>query len=515
MNKRSRAVSTMALLPAAGALLPGAISESWSQEWSGKTWVVECVNPHPCSPADEIYAPLLDHASTWLSRLGFKAPLMARYPAHGDRFVAEVDDAQTAAWEVKGLYLMRARKLYLRSDRYFTIGEPGQSMDSLDFQHETAFELTPVHELFHAVQSNYQGLDKLSSQAEKAERDWIWEGTASAVQIAYAQEFRSQEEIVRRTRSFAQPLHRPNNPEQNDGGMRGTWIFWRDVGRQLGSPSDIGYLHDILSAELQAHHGVEGVDLALPLGLYVHLPRFFAELDGDFRYHFEAASRQVSLPAGEPWKVERVELRVNELAGQGVDLAVTSAAAGVVDVSISLEPNDATFHLIVDGRRLTPEDGSDRNRFHDELPAGGSKRYKVIVANVAQEAAATVSRDATLKVELREQAGAWVRIRDELFEITPGICNRNGVAAMPDGGERGITFNIITKEGSTDVAWGGSGVSTWILPQGCEWSSFPPCEPEGAWSAGAGPAPALWRVPCTASFPWSSRFSARSRRPSD
>ncbi|MCZ7599467.1 MAG: hypothetical protein M5U09_19500 [Gammaproteobacteria bacterium] len=278
--------------------------------------------------------------------------------------------------------------------------------------------------------------------------------------------------------------------------MRGTRIFWRDVGRQLGSPSDIGYLHDILSAELQAHHGVEGVDLALPLGLYVHLPRFFAELDGDFRYHFEAASRQVSLPAGEPSKVERVELRVNELAG-GVDLAVTSAAAGVVDVSISLEPNDATFHLIVDGRRLTPEDGSDRNRFHDELPAGGSKRYKVIVANVAQEAAATVSRDATLKVELREQAGARVRIRDELFEITPGICNRNGVAAMPDGGERGITFNIITKEGSTDVAWGGSGVSTWILPQGCEWSSFPPCEPEGAWSAGGprpGPTPTNFQV---------------------
>ena len=43
-------------------------------EWPWTRWEVDCRDPDPCEPADEIYDDLLEHASVWLDGLGFGAP---------------------------------------------------------------------------------------------------------------------------------------------------------------------------------------------------------------------------------------------------------------------------------------------------------------------------------------------------------------------------------------------------------------------------------------------------------
>ena len=150
-----------------------AADPEYGEGWSDTPWKVLCTDPDPCAPADEIYEQLLQHASQWFELVGFRAPLITPNEEYPQNFIAEVSDRHNRPRnrageiiELRGAYYLRAKKLYLRSDQYFTVGESGQSHDDPDFQHEAAFEFTPVHELFHGVQNSYQPLHAIISNEE-------------------------------------------------------------------------------------------------------------------------------------------------------------------------------------------------------------------------------------------------------------------------------------------------------------------------------------------------------------
>ena len=106
------------------------------------------------------------------------------------------------------------------------------------------------------------------------------------------------------------------------------------------------------------------------------------------------------MPAGENRKEYRFPITVRELAGKGARIAVSSSTDEKVRVRISIEPNYADLHLIVDGQRHDRGSGEQRNRYQQQLEGGASETYELIVASVAPTASASRERSPKLIVEL-------------------------------------------------------------------------------------------------------------------
>jgi len=390
---RAVAVMAFAMTIAPAAAVAG--------EWPWTAWDVGCVDPDPCAPADEVYEPLLEHASSWLDDLGFGAPKVTVKRLTWDEegnpvldgrrvWYAEVDDSKNA--ESVGIYYSGTDQLFLRGDAYFTLGEPGEEHDQDEYGARLLYQFTPVHELFHAVQNGYQDI-------AGTERDWIWEGSAAAVQKAYSDAFEPELGTRRRTRRFDDSLHRPAS-----GQVYGTWLFWRDVGRQIGSPSEIQYLREVLAEDLEENLGLDGVDRALKRfgGLYRQYPRFLAGL-GVARGHFgppavhrvELARGRSEVKRGFPGKVRRV-------AGKAAKVEVSHASDQPVEVEISFVEDHPDLHLIVDGQVYDHGTFGAGNRYEDLLLNRDRASYEVIVADVATEAGESRDLDYQLQVTLRE-----------------------------------------------------------------------------------------------------------------
>ncbi|KAA3622773.1 MAG: hypothetical protein DWQ08_12360 [Proteobacteria bacterium] len=392
-NRRAGLV-VMLFLAAGGAV--------HAQGWSTTSWYVKCADPVECAPANEVYGSLLEHASGWLGSLGFSEPLLAPDAAHAGLHVAEVNDARitvsdpdspSESIEYVGIYFARARQLALRSDEYFTLGEPGQSQDDLAYQQQLIYQFTPVHELFHAVQNTHLRMDQYASQGEKRAVDWIIEGTATSVQVEYARTFNPESGAQRESRSFATPLHRPAADE-----TRGTWLFWSQVGEQIGSANNIAWFRDVIEpGRLTESNALDRVDDALESngGLYRQLPQFFSRLPVD---KFEAESHQVR-PNVVP-KTYRFPVSIREVAGKGARVEVQVPGGDDVTVQFALESAQpgqspgADLHLIVDGK-VQPQGNATY-----QLPGGGAKTFDVVVANVAPRASDSKPRDAILRVTL-------------------------------------------------------------------------------------------------------------------
>jgi hypothetical protein len=355
--------------------------------WSSRGWSVHCNDPNPCSPASEIYEGLLVHASQWLDGLGFAEPKLNRVPDDPDVFLASVDDEYLRQGkEAAGKYNDETHYLALSSEYFFTLGKPGQTHEDGAFNVAASFEFTPVHELFHAVQNAYQ------SDGRSVRHAWISEGMADAVLRAYADEFEPELGAKMIARSYAVPLHRPGNTTFEYG----TWNFWLDVGRRLGSPSGIAYLKDVLEEDLTENDGLDGVDRALPGGLAMQLPLFFAGVDLKWLDpDFDPDRLAATLPPGSASATESFPLEVPEVAGRGVEVAVRTPKGEAVEVHIALKPDLPDLHLIVDGEIL-PARSTDY-----VLPDGGARTYRVVVANVAAPASATRDQDVDLEVKLR------------------------------------------------------------------------------------------------------------------
>lgn len=381
MSAKLRTLTCLVVLAPFACLGPVVMAQTWVD----RPWVVECTDPPECSPADEIYRQHLEAAANWLGGLGFKSPVLAPASGQFGKFYVEVSDQHTEDKEYVGVYYKVARKLYLNSEYFFTLGDPGQDFDDPEYQVELSKPFTPVHELFHAIQANDQP-GRLP--------DWIGEGTADAVRKAYMQRFEPESEAEPRLdRSYADSLHQPGSKTAGYA----TWRFWYDVGNQLGSPDGIQYLQDVLTQDLSQNEGLDGVDQALPGGLVTQLPRFFAGLS---LAGFEPERHDISgsdLPI-----VKRFDLGIEPVAGKGAAVTVSADRQEDVTVNFAIEFDNPDLHLIVDG------DVYGQSNATFSMAAGSEKTFDVVIANVAQTASASQPQNAVLRVTVTGSAGCYV-----------------------------------------------------------------------------------------------------------
>ena len=437
-----------------GVLIP--LDTTGAQGWSSTPWHVACVDPSNCSPADDVYVTLLEHASGWLDSLGFSAPMVDPDPQHPDRLVAEINDGRLRfvdpvtreTIEYVGIYYPRAKDLVLRSTEYFTVGEPGQTEEDPELQHEQTFENSPVHELFHAIQNPYLRIDQYASQQDKRDVDWIIEGTATSIQVEYARTFTPGAGVFRNVRSFATPLHEPAANE-----TRGTWLFWSAVGEQIGSQGRVAWFRDVIEpGRLTASNALDRVDDALAPdgGLYEQLPRFFAPLSAS---RFDAES--VNAVADSLPEIFRVPLSVREAAGKGASIEITVPGGDDVNVLFALEPSPSggstskDLHLIVNGK-LEPQ-GFSRHA----MPGGSTRTFDVIVANVARRASNSSARNTILRITmLRGECSFTADVAGDASGRHNGDVAYYNALEEGQGVEKGMAAGTVADDGMHDQLQG-------------------------------------------------------------
>lgn len=469
--------------------IPGMLltASAIAQEWGTTDWVVECIDPTDCEPANEIYARQLTAASEWLSSLGFEEPISFNNLVLGEselrHWIANVSDAhvEQQGQDLAGIYEPVEELIWLRSGGYFTLGEPGQTHEDPWYMVRTASSVTSVHELFHAVQ-----------RAEKYhlpfadEWHWIKEGTATAVMLDYALEVEPDTEVRFPSRRYDAPLHKP--PEEIDSYR--TAGFWLYLGEKLQSTPRIAYLHNLLQEEkLVEGVGVAGVDAYLQPygGLYKLFPLFVSELQ--FLTAFgEPSQWQARLPARQEQITKRFRGNVREIAGTAGQLAVSHASGKPVEIEIRFRGDHSDLHLIVDGAAQALGPDGDRNVFSRSLQ-NQSETFNIVVAGVAEDAVESSDRTFELEVTLQEDSGSWVELNGERYKIEPYICNSHGVISAPEPDRRSLLFTLRAPGGSNIVSWGGASVGATVFPNGCDNSYGMSCDSEPFWGAG-GPPPA-------------------------
>jgi len=383
-----------------GIALALTASPSAAGEWPWTRWRVWCRDPPDCAPADAVYGPLLEHASRWLDGLDFGPPRVLYTGSPEMRYhSATVSDRTNREHESVGVYYPLEKRLFLKSDAYFTLGEPGQTHDDPEYQVELSYEFTPVHELFHAVQAGYQEGLAEERPGWYVERRWIVEGTATSVQTAYSKQFEPELQTKKYVRLFDSPLHEPASKSASYG----TWLFWNRVGKQIASPSRVQYLRDVLSEDLTQNRGLDGVDRALKDhgGLYSQLPLFFSGLDIDEGYFGAPPAHRATLPSGEREARHLYPDKVRKVAGDAAKVSVSHSSTNPVEVEISFVSDDPDLHLIVDGALYDHDALRTRNRYTEVLLGRPTASYDVTVANVAREPGVSRDRDYVLQVELR------------------------------------------------------------------------------------------------------------------
>lgn len=372
--------------------------------WKTHDWSVECdtVREGTCADTEDAganayFEDSLEDASQWLDGLGFREPAV-EYRAGTDTYMAYISDLDNADLEGNrtsiGVYFPEEAQLYLTSDHYFAIGEgdtPKERADALatDIQNTGAV----IHELFHGVQYGYYSKGR-------SVRDWITEGMADAVKFAWLRRGMPHEQFRGSARAFDYPLHKP----KNDDDTYTTSIFWRGVGKLLGSPDDIGYLDKILEQDLATNWGLGGVDKGLREfdadGLYNVYPAFIAKFTNNV--HFFDKVEQLGLVYDDASKVEQsVRGTVREVAANAVEVSVNVPAGKTAKLEIKLATQHDDLHLIVDGKRLDKAAGSGRNVFHVNVEGKDDvQKFLVRVANVARKAIDSGARVYRLDVTL-------------------------------------------------------------------------------------------------------------------
>jgi hypothetical protein len=458
------------------------------EDWGTTDWQVECIDPPDCAPADVHYAAQLEAASAWLAGLGFEPPASFDnrdlHPGEELRYwIANVSDSDVVkgGLDRAGYYDALEELIWLTSDRYFAMGEAGETHEDPYYQVRASTTSAPVHELFHAIQ-RADGYWLPTGVAG----EWLRESTATAVQLAYARSVASDSGVKFPRRRHDTPLHEPGSKE---AGYR-TAAFWLFVGEELQSASTIAYLDEMLREEhLAEGSGVRGVDAFLKRygGLFQLFPRYLARVPFE-RSFGSVAEWRAALPRGETRVTRHFKGAVRKIAGTAGRLRVSHSSDKAVEVEARFQGNDDDLHLIVDGDVQVPASGGARNVHRKRLDSR-SETFDIVVAQVSEQADKSEDREFTLEVEVEEVTGAWVKLDGETFEVEPGICNQAGVVVTPRPDERSIGFTIYAPNGSARVAWGEAGVGASLFPQGCELSSWPPCRPAVEGNAG-GPRPA-------------------------
>jgi len=311
--------------------------------------------------------------------------------------VAEL--SRSIATNTLGLYF-HGDRIVLDPREFFTLGEPGQTHEDPEFRRLAGNTLTPIHELFHAVQFAY-----LPSGVF---HQWIVEGTADAALKAYGDHEDPDVAAPITGRRFDRPLHRPDPAHE----AYGTWWFWRELGRKLGSEHDLAYLHRLFQEDLVSGEGIPGLDrfLAHRGGLHQVFPRILrnaARLDAPELFG-GALSWRPAASSGTDVLEDTLDLEVQQIAGRLVDLRFRPPGPGVYQVAVGVVGDHPDIHLVADGEDMLGEAwGASRNRFRFVAEGPGETRFQLLVVNVAEEARTSQAKQVSLEVLAAPLACPW------------------------------------------------------------------------------------------------------------
>jgi hypothetical protein len=369
-----------------------------------------------CDPTDPTSAAAaarfeFEAASPWLRDLGFGGPRISERDGH--RYAAKIDnygeDADAACREIHADYDYVDHLIRLSPCFHFQVLSEGAWTKAHVWG--DLYALTPVHELFHAVQHGYPGMNK------ETEGTWIREGTALLVQLAASRKGVVTLPYILPHRYYDIPLHIPRTTDKNDLDWKhwayGSWYFWDFLGERLESTDGIVYLDVLFQQDLQENNGLEGIEKGLlhlgTEGLYDLYPEFVAErLDspcyfedlGEFDREKPGApcetkpsrDRWIDL---EPGDSTRVNVSSGELATEAfmVRTHVPAQGVGLLRVRIPARRDDPAYHLVVGPRRVDVGDPvfgrfpfGARNLYRGAV-SGGRDSVLIRVANVPEDVA--------------------------------------------------------------------------------------------------------------------------------
>lgn len=345
----------------------------------------------------------LEVASVWMRDLGFNGPkINTDHDANGKvRYEAWIDDVsprEKLARESWARYDIDNSTLSLSSGYFFAMGDLGK-----DAYHIAA----PTHEMFHAVQASYPALPFTLDHA------WIFEGTASAVMLAWLRQSGHGVAVEAKSRDYDRPLHQPlcgRVSGQTHYGCYATQQFWTWLGSELGSEDNVAYLHDVLQQDLTEKSGLAGVNNALVQwnkdGLYDLYPEFIREVASTPDYFSSAGTDKLTLQYSGKKKEQHLDGQVGPLASNAVQVKIRIPKELSARLTIEFKQDHDDLHLIVDGARL---DKNQRQRNHFETTLSGqpaAHEFLVRVANVARNAVDTDPRNYDLEFTLRPTSGA-------------------------------------------------------------------------------------------------------------
>lgn len=351
-------------------------------------------------------AALLEKASVWLKGMGFGGPVITPLddevdtmglgvPADcGPGYCAGLDSILFAhGYYSPRHYLLR---LNLSWDRELA---PVRGMTPRG----ASSPYVAVHEMFHAIQHGYEGMTTSDGL------DWFTEGSATHVHLTAARKWGSMLEPGVEHRYYDRTLHR--KPDEDCGEepswKYGSWYFWDFLGDYTGTTDGVAYLDAVLSEDLSAHNGLEGVHRALTQwhedGLYDAYPEFVRQrLDGPRFFSADGVSRLELRFTGE--RLERSnDGRLPPMATRLKKIEIRVPPGETAGVRIDFEEDHEDLHLVVDGQRLDRrvDAGGKRNVYRTAL-SGRDEPYRlaVRVANVAPDPVKTERRDYTLTITL-------------------------------------------------------------------------------------------------------------------
>ncbi|MEM1117931.1 MAG: hypothetical protein AAGJ11_15580 [Bacteroidota bacterium] len=345
----------------------------------------ECRNNEPLSTAS-VLSESLERAEAWLTRLGFEPP---RVLGSGSTRIVRIGhpDSLDAA-EEWGYYEPGSRRLVVHPN-WNDEGTQGEGASA------------PVHELFHAVQAAYDY--DIPGDAH----DWIDEGTAEAVALAYRAVYARNTSTLSGAgltlantygeRLYSDPLHRPRTPDGDPSQYYATNHFWLGLGEVLGARDFVGYLPPVFEAIDEANGGLGGVHSALqaehPDGLYHLFPEVLVRFARD-SVHYASDSRFDHTQALDRRDEHTKTVAPVAATYHRIDVPDVGPTGAVLEIRL---PDEEALHLIVDGERA---DLGDAERNVRRVVLFEPAKVVVHVVNVSRDVPASAERTYTLTTEL-------------------------------------------------------------------------------------------------------------------
>ena len=476
-----------------------------AQSWPTTEWSVLSIDEAALTGnramGAEFYRQQLEDASRWYESLGFLAPAMIREGEEEGgplgRYIGHMNTKMTLGASYRGErgvysddwgeWVFEQWVDFLNPGRRMVLGGDPATWNPTS-RWETTMSYGPAHELFHAVQASYgrpQGVphpsmcSSVGGQDVGAE-DWLWEGMASAVQIRYMERVRgirfehpyTSNARAAWVRYFDHPLHEPRHskPPKTENLSwycgYGSWYFWYAAGEMLDPGEKIRYLQYILKrTDSWADLGLARLDgglreaakaLGAPSrydgGLYEVYPTFIAEYVDDTRFYHEPVSVPLRGRSEVAWRIGNLDPVATTAFEVTIDVDDTMPPdeSARVRVTLDPQPNRDQLHLI-EGQRQAVRPLGDEDPYSLELAVRKDTTILVRLANVAEEASATLRTEYRIRFELggfygTPASGPYIVMSGDIppgFTVLSGPPAIMGCNGTLDGGS---VFDLVTAD---------------------------------------------------------------------